>query len=146
MSRRIIHNIVIPILARLLDRSKILPYRSGLHHNVLEDERLESYLEKRLCGYLAIARKEEAEYCPKLEEELTRMLKEDREGFEKLLERLLVDYIREYEAKDLTPEEREEIVKKLVDMFDDQGPPDAMKDLRKKWKEIYRVIPAPYCG
>lgn len=130
MSRRIIRNIVIPILQRMLERHRIL---GGWHGDILGDERLEEWLEKRLSGFFGVQLQEREGHCLELEERISEALRSDPEGFRKLLEKLLADYVSET----LRDVDKDEEVKRLLERLKERGPPDRLREQRRQVAEIW---------
>ena len=113
MSRLVIHDIVIPIVARILERER---YISGF--SVIEDRNLEEFLEEELkltfslCG--------SASFCEKLKEALEQRLREDPKAVEVLIKNLVMKYVK---------------LKTAIKA----GPPDRFQKQREKAKEVWAV-------
>jgi len=113
LSRQVIHDIVIPIVARILERERYISGFAGI-----EDRNLEEFLEEELkftfglCG--------SARTCEKLKEALEQRLREDPKAVEVLIKHLVMKYVR---------------LKTSIRT----GPPDRFQKLREKGKEIWAV-------
>jgi len=123
MSRRVIHDLVLPLVIK---RAKKLGIRI-LPGAVVRDRRLEEFFERRLAETLKVPgrfNKGTAKFCDDLEARLIKARREKREELERLIEILLWEYIDERMA---------------LAQIQQTGPPDRFSDLRKKWKESWRV-------
>lgn len=116
MSGQIIHDVVIPIVSRIMVGDG---FASPLGILDIRDPRLEEFLEeelRRLFGVIG------ANGCQHLKEQLEQAKKNDPYSFEHLVRQLLNRYVK-LEVKMRQTEK----TKKL-----EQGPPDRFSELRKK--------------
>lgn len=135
MSRRIIRNIVVPVLQRMLEERKILG--GGFHRDLLADDDLEAWLEKKLSGYFGLSLDlVGGGHCLDLERVLSEAIRSDPEGFKKLLERLLYEYVQQVLEK--PEDEQDEAVKRLLEKLRDKAPPDRLRKQREEFAEIWR--------
>ena len=95
MSRKVIHDIVIPIVQRLLSMNKLYgeAFSEHSHEVSIEDQRLEEFLEAQLIREFQVAG-EVGGRCAQLEFLIKEYMQRDPVGFEQLIERLLNLYIK----------------------------------------------------
>lgn len=140
ISRRVIHNVIIPILQKMLEKRRILG-TERYHRDVLDDPDLEDYLEVKLSALLGVIRKPDEGHCLTLEEAINTMIVTDPRGFNGLLWKLLEDYVREVLEK--PEEEQEEEVKRLLKKLrEKRGPPDRLSKLREEGDRIWTPVTA----
>ena len=121
MSRRVIHDLVLPIVLRRLDRMG-----AGISsYDIPHDEALEDFLDEQLSVLLGICGG--AKHCEDLERAIKEAKERDPEGFEMLIHQLLEKYIN------LKTKIIEALLKKKH-----EGPPDRFKDLRKNARKMWR--------
>ena len=118
MSRKVIRDIVIPVVSKLMSSYGIY---SGYHLDV-HDEILEDYLEQELMIYFNPCGK--AGDCEELERLLKEVMQLDETQFDLLIERLMLKYVK---LKSVLKKKAER--KQSPDRFDKQ---------RKQAKEVWR--------
>jgi len=124
VSGQVIHDVVIPIMSRIMTDGG---YVSPLGMLDIRDPRLEEYLEEQLRRRFGVIG---ADGCQHLKEQLEQAKKNDPYEFRQLLKQLLEKYVN-LEIKMRHAEEE----KKL-----ENGPPDRFREQRKKYPLLdYRV-------
>jgi len=119
MSRLVIHDIVIPVV------EKIMVQDSFARSFVIQDSRLEEFLEEEMRRHFGVIGANE---CQHLKEQLEEAKKNDPFAFEFLLSQLLKKYVRiELSIR------HSERLRKLQ-----EGPPDRFSDLKKSYPSIVR--------
>ena len=123
MSRVVIHDLVIPIVIRLLNRMG-----AGIpSYAIPHDEALEDYLDEQLSVLLGVCGS--ADHYKELEKAIKEAKARDSEGFEMLIKQLLEKYIK--------------LKTKLIQAFatrkERAGPPDRFKELRRRAREVWRI-------
>ena len=117
MSGQVIHDVVIPIVSRIMVTDG---FASSLGISDIRDPRLEEFLEeelRRLFGVIG------ANGCQHLKEQLEQAKKNDPYSFEMLIRQLLNKYVK-LEVKARQTEKAKEF---------EHGPPDRFSELRKKY-------------
>lgn len=107
----------------------------GWHRDVLDDPTLELFLEKRIAGYLGVERVDGEGHCLELEKAINDLIASDPRGFEQLLEKLLMDYVRKYLHNE---EAQDKAVKELMRKLKEKGPPDKLQRARETVAEVWR--------
>ena len=121
MSRKVIRDIVMPIIQKILNAYGV--FDSG-HHIDLQDESLEGFLEEELQKRFGIIGKEGN--CEQLEQLLVEAKKSNPVEFELIIEQLLQKYIKLRLTINKIRNKKKE------------GPPDRLKKMREKAKEVWR--------
>ena len=116
MSRRVIQDIVIPIVEKIMQQER---YYGAYRRPVIRDSNLEEFLEEELRRYFGVIGASE---CQHLREQLEQAKKNDPYAFEFLIGQLLEKYVK------LATKIR--YAKKLRKL--EEGPPDRFLELRKK--------------
>ena len=95
MSRKVIHDIIIPIVQRLLSMNKLYgeAFSEGIHDVSIDDKNLEEFLEAQLIREFQVAG-EVGGRCAQLEFLIKEYMQRDPLGLEQLIERLLNLYIK----------------------------------------------------
>ena len=114
MSRTVIHDVVIPVVERI-----IIQQRFGWNP-IAQDSRLEEFLEEEMRRHFGVVGANE---CQHLKEQLEEAKKNDPFAFEYLLARLMKKYVS-LEVKLRGAEEASD---------SETGPPDRFSRLRKKY-------------
>lgn len=117
MSRQIIRDIVIPIVAKIMSEQGFLNWRA----QILDDQ-LEEFLEEEMRRRFAVSGANE---CQHLKEQLEEALKNDPYAFEFVAKRILEKYVKL--AAKLRGAKR---LEKL------EGPPDRFSELRRKYPTL----------
>lgn len=121
MSRTVIHDIVIPIVSKIMAEDRYMSF-----HRMVEirDENLEEFLEEEMRRYFGVIG---SNGCQHLKEQLEEAIKNDPFAFEYLLRQLLKKYIK------LSVNLRK--IKKRENEL--QGPPDRFLE---QWKRYNRLV------
>ena len=117
MSRRVIRDIVIPIVEKIMSQQR---FSTGFRHTIIRDPNLEEFLEEEIRRYFGVIGANE---CQHLREQLEEAKKNDPYSFEYLLRQLLNKYV-----KLATKIRHAEKLKKL-----EEGPPDRFSELRRRY-------------
>ncbi|MCW4052338.1 MAG: hypothetical protein NWE78_03890 [Candidatus Bathyarchaeota archaeon] len=88
MSRTVIHDVVIPIVQRIIVENR---YHRGFGASRVHDIRLEEFLEEEMRRHFGVMG---ANGCQHLREQLEEARKNDPYSFEQLVRRLLYQYVR----------------------------------------------------
>ena len=120
MSRTVIHDIVIPIVSRIMGQQGHFGFGS---HFAIEDENLETFLEEEMRKHFGVIG---SNGCQHLKEQLEEAKKNDPGSFEYLIERLLDKYIK-LTAKLRTTQKTKQTY---------TGPPDRFLEQFKKAREL----------
>ena len=123
MSRQVIRDVVIPIVARIMHEHG---YFFG--HTDIMDDRLEEFLEEEMRRRFAVIGANE---CQHLREQLEEALKNDPYAFEFVTKQLLEKYVK------IATRLRQA---KKLEKF--EGPPDRFSELRKKYP-MHALDPPP---
>lgn len=123
MSRMVIHDIVIPIVERIMQQHRLY---GRLHRPIIHDPNLEEFLEEEMRRRFGVIG---ANDCQHLKEQLEEAKKNDPYAFKYLVERLLKKYV-----KLSTEIRRAERSKRIL-----EGPPDRFSKLRKKYNSPYKM-------
>jgi len=119
MSKKVIHDLVLPIVLRRLQKMGV-NYPS---YAVIHDEALEEYFEEELLQNFSI--RGQNGKCEELEERIKEALERNSEAFEQYIAFLLEKYIN--------------LKTTLLAARKIKPPPDRFKDLREKAKDVFRV-------
>jgi len=122
MSRTVIHDIVLPIVSRIMAQEG---YFSSYRPVEIRDENLEEFLEEEMRRYFGVIG---ANGCQHLKEQLEEAKKNDPYAFEYFLRQLLKKYFK------LTVKLGK--VKRLENEF--QGPPDRFSEQRRRYARALR--------
>jgi hypothetical protein len=121
MSRTVIHDIVLPIVSKIMVEEGYL----GSYRPVeIRDENLEEFLEEEMRKYFGVIG---ANGCQHLKEQLEEAKKNDPYAFEYLLKQLLKKYIK------LSVKLRK--VKRRENEF--QAPPDRFSEQRRQYNRLF---------
>jgi len=123
MSRKIIHDLVLPIV---LDRLNKMGYRLSTY-DIVHDENLETFLDEELSQLFSICGKNG--HCEELEKAIKEAQSRDTEGYKQVIHKLLEKYIN------LRTKIMEAKIKKKLE----QGPPDRFKKQLEKAKEVWHT-------
>jgi hypothetical protein len=116
MSRTVIHDIVIPVVQRIMEQGGI----DGLRFAVIQDPVLEEFLEEAMRMHFGVIGANE---CQHLREQLEEALKNDPYAFEFLVKKLLEKYVK------LATIIRVAMGIKTIE----QGPPDRFSEIRRRY-------------
>ncbi|HEY4675169.1 MAG TPA: hypothetical protein VIH48_03850 [Candidatus Bathyarchaeia archaeon] len=120
MSRGIIHDIVIPIVSKMMvEEGYFTPYRAL----DIRDENLEEFLEEEMRRHFGVIG---ANDCQHLKEQLEEAKKNDPHSFEFLIRQLVRKYVK------LTVNVRN--AEHLKDM--ESGPPDRFAEMRRRYRQL----------
>jgi hypothetical protein len=120
MSRTIIHDVVIPIVQKIMAQEGI----GGPWSTVVQDPNLEEFLEEAMRMYFGVIG---ANDCQHLREQLEQAMKNDPYAFEFLVKRLLEKYTK------LAVRIRS--VQKTSTV--EQGPPDRFSEQRRNYRLLF---------
>ena len=120
MSRTVIHDIVIPIVQRIMDREGI----GGPRSTVIQDPILEEFLEEAMRMHFGVIG---ANDCQHLREQLEEAIKNDPYAFKFLVNRLLEKYVK------LAAKIRQAKKTRIVE----QGPPDRFSEQRRTYNLLF---------
>lgn len=120
MSRTVIHDIVLPIVSRIMAEEG---YLSSYRPVEIRDENLEEFLEEEMRRYFGVIG---ANGCQHLKEQLEEAKKNDPYAFEYLLRQLVKKYVK-FAVKVRKAKTRESEI---------QGPPDRFSEQRKRYNSI----------
>jgi len=122
LSRQVIHDLVLPIVLRRLDKMG-----AGIPtYAVPHDEDLEDYLDQQLSVILGVCGS--ARHCEDLEKKIREAMQRDPKGFEMLIQQLLERYIN-LKTKLLQGLRTRKL----------QGPPDKYEEIRRRAREVWRI-------
>ena len=124
MSRRVIRDLVLPIVLKRLEKEGIRVRR----YQVVNDEHLEEFLVERLAEALDVPghfNSKKAEFCDDLEEKIIQARRKNWTEFQQLVNKLLDEYI---DLKTI-----------LLTAKKAEPPPDRFSEQRKKAKDIWKV-------
>jgi hypothetical protein len=120
MSRTIIHDLVLPIVSRIMAEEGCFgPYRPV----DIRDENLEEFLEEEMRRYFGVIG---ADGCQHLKEQLEEAKKNDPYAFEYLLRQLLKKYVKLAVKLRKAKKQRNEF----------QGPPDRFSEQRRRYNRL----------
>ena len=127
MSRRIIHDLVLPIILKRLQKLGIHIYR----HQVINDKHLEEFFIERLAEALDVPghfqdKSKQHEFCDDLEEKIIQARRRNWTEFQQLINKLLDEYI---DLKEI-----------LLTAKKIEPPPDRFSEQRKKAEDIWRAV------
>lgn len=120
MSRTVIHDIVLPIVSRIMAEEG---YFGSPRFVDIRDENLDEFLEEEMRRYFGVIG---ADGCQHLKEQLEEAKKNDPYAFEYLLRQLLKKYLK-LSVKLKKSAKRETFL---------QGPPDRFAQQRKRYNQI----------
>lgn len=120
MSRTVIHDIVLPIVSKIMAEEG---YFSSYRPADIRDENLEEFFEEEIRRYFGVIG---ADGCQHLKEQLEEAKKNDPYAFEYLLRQLLKKYVR------LAVRLRKAKTRKN----EFQGPPDRFAEQRKRYNAL----------
>jgi hypothetical protein len=120
MSRTVIHDIVLPILQKIMTQEGLY----SPHHRLdIRDENLEEFFEEEMRRYFGVIG---ANGCQHLKEQLEEAKKNDPYAFEYLLKQLLKKYARLATRLKKARQRQNEL----------QGPPDRFAEQRKQYSRL----------
>lgn len=120
MSRTVIHDIVLPIVSRIMaEEGYFGPYRLV----DIRDENLEEFLEEEMRRYFGVIG---ADGCQHLKEQLEEAKKNDPYAFEYLLRQMLKKYLK------LSVKLRKAVKGETLP----QGPPDRFAEQRRRYNRL----------
>lgn len=125
MSRKVIHDLVLPVVINQLNK---MGYHIASYDRV-DDKILEEYFEEQLTALFKICG--EAGKCEKLEERIKELIARDPDEWRELIKHLLDKYIN-LKTKLMTAEKL-----KKKDKDRREGPPDRFKEQRKKAHKVW---------
>lgn len=125
MSRRVIRDVVIPIVERIMSQQMYYSRNRFYRRPIIQDPNLEEFLEEEMRRRFGVIG---ANGCQHLREQLEEAKRNDPYAFEFLIRELLKKYVK------LATKIRQ--AKKLKEL--ERGPPDRFSELRKKYPYYYR--------
>jgi hypothetical protein len=120
MSRTVIHDIVLPIVSRIMAEEG---YFSSYRPAEIRDENLEEFLEEEMRRYFGVIG---ANGCQHLQEQLEEAKRNDPYAFEYLLRQLLKRYVKLAVKLRKAKKRKNEL----------QGPPDRFSEQRKRYNSL----------
>ena len=125
MSRRVIRDVVIPVVERIMLRPEYCMRSRFDRRSIVRDPNLEEFLEEEMRGRFGVIG---ANGCQHLREQLEEAKRNDPYAFEFLIKELLNKYVK------LATRIRQ--ARKLKES--EKAPPDRFSELRKKYPLHYR--------